>query len=371
MIKKIKNKIKSIFRIKKNISNDPWKEAKIEDNYKILYEKYYIDFKKLLKNDFIKNKICFVMHESSQDYKNFKKACEELNIEFNYINPLSNNFFKEIKKINPDGIIYRPAHHNSIIRNMFDEKLWILEKDYNNKIYPTPLELFIYESKRRLAYFLENNNIPHPDTHIFYEKIEAIEFIKKINYPIIFKNNLGSAAAGVVILNNFKEALSFVDNIFDNYYLKKYADKRDFDWGYVLFQKFIPQVREFRIIKIGDSWFGHEKLKKNKDIFHSGSGEVGWIKPDERLLNFCYELANKFNFTTMAFDVFEDKSGNYYINELQTWFGSYNPSQMYINLVPGRFIKFNNEWVFEEGLYNINGSASLRIIEFLKILNKN
>lgn len=60
--------------------------------------------------------------------------------------------------------------------------------------------------------------------------------------------------------------------------------------------------------------------------------------------------------------------GNYYVNELQSLFGSYNPSQMYINNIPGRFVYNDNRWLFEEGLFNGNGSANLRVEDFINKL---
>jgi len=65
----------------------------------------------------------------------------------------------------------------------------------------------------------------------------------------------------------------------------------------------------------------------------------------------------------MCFDIFEESDGNLLVNELQTWFGSYNPSQMYIDGIPGRYITHDDVWRFERGLFNIRGSITLRIVD--------
>jgi len=102
-------------------------------------------------------------------------------------------------------------------------------------------------------------------------------------------------------------------------------------------------------------------LKKSN--FHSGSDRVGWLDPPKPLLKLCHQTCEKGNFSSMALDILEDKEGNYYVNELQTIFGSYDPSQMYINGKPGRYLydEMNDEWIFEEGYFNQNYSHNLRL----------
>ena len=70
----------------------------------------------------------------------------------------------------------------------------------------------------------------------------------------------------------------------------------------------------------------------------------------------------------MNYDIFLSPEGNVYVNELQTVFGSYNPSQMYLNGIPGRFRRRNSTWHFEPGLYNRLGGALLRIQELAHAL---
>src|SRR5690606_36675442 len=194
-----------------------------------------------------------------------------------------------------------------------------------------------------------------------------MNFIEDASLPIVFKTHNGAGASCVDIVKTKKQAMSFIKTSFDSYYLNEsITDFRDIDYGYILYQEFIEGAREHRIIKIGESWIGHEKALNGTSEFMSGSGINLWTRPTNEILDFCRELAEKHNFTTMCFDIFEDKNGNFYVNELQTWFGSYNPSQMYVDSVPGRFVYRNNEYIFEQGLFNHNGSVSLRLVDVLK-----
>ncbi len=58
----------------------------------------------------------------------------------------------------------------------------------------------------------------------------------------------------------------------------------DREYKTVLFQQYLPGVCEWRVIRIGDTYVGHKKVKACG--FHSGSLQVEWTTPPERLLRF-------------------------------------------------------------------------------------
>ena len=107
-------------------------------------------------------------------------------------------------------------------------------------------------------------------------------------------------------------------------------------------------------------------MKGNKA---SGSDRIGWVKPPEELLRMVNDICIKGKFNSMAVDIMEDFEGNYYVNELQSLFSSTLNAQLRINNVPGRFILKNNEFIFEEGEFNVFGSGLLRVENFIEILN--
>ena len=232
-----------------------------------------------------------------------------------------------------------------------------------------------------MYYWLEMNDIPHANTHIFYNKEEALDFVNSNKeWPLIFKPNVGSAAIGILFLKNKRQAKRLINRSFTKWrffnkgYTPWYKTKYGFkiplmynkQYDYVEFQSKIDIKYEWRIIQIGGSFFGHQKLEKNG--LHSGSGLVGWVAPPFELLDFVKHICELGHFDSMDVDVFEDKDGNFIVNELQAIFGSYNASQMYINEKPGRFICKNGCWVFEEGVFCQNASNNLRVESFAKQL---
>ena len=138
---------------------------------------------------------------------------------------------------------------------------------------------------------------------------------------------------------------------------------------YFIVQDFVKDILwEWRILKIGDSYFGHQKLLEGQ--FASGSGKVGWVAPPQHLLEMVRELCQKGSFRCMDVDIFETKDGKFVINELQASFGSYLDYQMCIDGIPGRYKDINGEFVFERSEFNVLGSTKLKIEDFIQELKK-
>ena len=128
---------------------------------------------------------------------------------------------------------------------------------------------------------------------------------------------------------------------------------------FVIFQQYIPHDFEWRIVKIGDSYFGHKKIKVGDKA--SGSKGIDYSLPPEMLLSFVKDICLRFNFNTMAVDIFEDEHGGYLINEMQTIFGHVQSYICRNDDGPGRFLFKDGKWIFENGMFNTNLSYDLRL----------
>lgn len=323
-----------------------------------------------------------IFKEFNNKHQNYVDACNELKVDYEIIDIYADNWIEIIKNSDCDGFLVRPSCDKQDWKNMYDERLYFITKCLNKKIYPSYDECYIYESKNRMFYWLEANGFPHVETHVFYDKNEALNFLNKCEYPLVYKPNLGSSCVGIKFVNNYKEGKKLVNKAFPYKgigmgMIKKHKTRYKFinrpalddrQYNYIMFQKKEDVIAEWRIIKIGDSFFGHQKLTDKKG-FHSGAG-VGaiWKKPPKKLLDLCDSICSKGNFYSMACDIFETKEKKYYVNELQTTFGSYAESQMIIDNKPGRYIKKNNDYVFQEGIFNRHGSYLLRVEHFVKML---
>jgi|GEM_PF-937493 len=350
-------------RLRLGLSDNTWSFQSDSESGKELIKKYSVNLKSLVCEDF-NGTIGLIGTRHEDEYRHFQEACAYLKIKGRVIDQRGSYLIDEAKRNPCEVYLIRPGHKTGLERSIYRELTEALSNEAGAFVYPSLREQSFYESKRQLAYFLRIHGIPHPETEVFFSEPEALKFLAECSYPQVFKTAIGASASGVEILETRKKAVRFTKNIFRNYYVgKSLCDYRDVDYGYVLFQRFIPHVREYRVIMIGDSWFGHEKAAGSNKYFMSGSGVNKWTPPSYRILDFCEDISKKFGFSCMCFDIFEDEAGSLYVNEMQTWFGSHNPSQMYIDGVPGRYIKRGGAWIFEPGLFNVNKSILLRIVD--------
>jgi glutathione synthase/RimK-type ligase-like ATP-grasp enzyme len=309
-------------------------------------------------------------------------ALEELEISYDIIDFTSEGWWRNITKSDCDGFIIRASGEKETSRQLCEERLYHIVKDTNIPLYPSYAAIRLYENKKAQAYWMEINKIIHPKTYIFYKKTEAVSFLNSCTFPIVFKPNLGAKAMGVKIIKNKTEGMRIINKLFTRYKFinfgyTSWTKKRGIpipimdnkQYNFLMFQEFIAVKTEWRIIKVGNSYFGHQKLANEKG-FHSGSGLVGWVLPPIELLELLKTICIKGNFHQMSIDVFEDSNGNYYVNEMQTYWGGKKESQMLDNGIGCRYIDDNGIWRLEYGIFNQNRSWNLRVNDFMKTLRQ-
>lgn len=346
--------------------------------------------------------LCILSNENSDDHLNWVKACESRNdvVEFDIIDLTRNDWFERINDREYDCYLCRPPDKTSHFKQLYDERIYIINKVVGKLIYPSFEEMFIYENKKLLSYWLKANNIPHPKTDIFYNKDQAMNFARKCSLPIVAKTSIGSSGSGVEIIRNRNALYSYINRAFSKKGIRRQwgvnlrkddlskrgaavlsdfrsfynkikrrfiAAKSDPHRWYVIFQEFIKCDFEWRAVKIGESYFAHKKLKTTGDKF-SGTALAGWDGPSKELLNFVKYVCDKRGFYSQAVDIFEPAKGIFLVNELQCFFGSKNPHQMILDGIPGRYVLEREEWVFEPGTFNTNNSYDLRLNHLLSIL---
>jgi glutathione synthase/RimK-type ligase-like ATP-grasp enzyme len=316
-------------------------------------------------------------------HTNYVRACEELGIEHQIIDIIGDDWLRAIGESDCDGFLCRPPSKFQERKMLFDERLFIINKIMKRPIYPSYDELLIYENKRLTSYWLKLHGIPHPETHVFYRKPDFLEYLKNSeNYPLVLKSNTGSAAKGVRIVTSRMKARLIANMLFGlgntklafGYTSQKTGRVARFpalgtlEKHSVIVQKFEKIRWEWRIVRIGDSYFGHKKLLRGG--FASGSARKEWGAPPSALLLMVRDLCNLGGFLSMSVDILETTSGDYLVNELQSLFGQKTENLMYVDGVPGRLIMQNNDFVFEEGSFNRHCSYKLRVEHFVRILKK-
>ena len=343
-------------------------------------------------------KVCILTGEDGTVSDNWLQACNKYEVKSMIVDIRNEDWIEAVK--NASYILAAPPGNLSYLKQYYDECLTIAAQEIKIPVYPSLTELLMYENKRMQSLWMRARDIPHPDTHVYYDKNAALNFINNSGYPIVAKSNIGAAGSGVRILKSKGQAQKYIKLAFSkngvsrrygpnfrqrnklkryfgallrpslfiekfNSYNKSYEDRQK--W-FVIFQEYIPHDFEWRVVRIGESYFAHKKLKSGDKA--SGSKNKEYLNPPLRLLDFVREICEKNNLRSQAVDIFETPDGRLLVNELQTIFGQSDPYQMLVNGMPGRYIHDGNAWLFEEGDFTTNECFDIRLRDVLLMFDK-
>ncbi|UNL85795.1 hypothetical protein [Priestia koreensis] len=326
-------------------------------------------------------------------------ALEECQVEYVFLDIFDSEWISKFNDTKCDGYLLFPPAITSLWRDIFYKRITLIKNLLDSKCVPTVDEILYYESKILMSDFYKINNIPHVNSVTFFNFRDAWQYVKNTSLPKVIKSDGGSGGIGVKII---KSKLGISINILKSFFwgnfkfkfdftninnVKKmfkrilyplhlfqstgymYFPPKDINKGYIHIQDSVNIKTEWRIVKIGTSYFGHQKLKGSNGM-HSGSHKVGWIQPPFKVLDLVKNISCKLKITSMAFDIFETENGEFLVNEMQTIFGAFAPSQMYIDGIPGRYVFKKGEWNFEEGEFCKFKCNSLRIEHLVRMLNE-
>lgn len=348
-----------------------------------------------------KIKVVILKNEAKDSHQNWQAACDnklEL-IQYEIIDITINTWFEKINEFKPDIILTKPGGLTSPFKQLYDERLNILVKELNYFCFPSLEEVLIYENKRYFSYWLKAYQIPHPETNVYYSKKEAYDYLNTIQYPIVAKVNIGASGSGVTFIRDRPAALKYLENTFSGKGAKKRSGPNtkkgglfqrslhyiihpekivskltiyrqraaDIQNSFVIFQEYVPHDYEWRVVRIGYSFFAHKKLKSGEKA--SGTLQKSYDNPPLKLFDFVKDLTDRFGFYSQAVDLFETNN-SFLINEMQCIFGQSDPYQMLVDGVPGRYIQKENQWLFEAGDFNSNESYDLRLKTALELYER-
>lgn len=310
-----------------------------------------------------------------------KSACEDNHVESVDIDIMSPDWMQQCTP-DIDGYLVRPPCTYQEHKSIFDERIYFLNKVLQRPIYPSFNELYTYENKRNMHLFLDGHSIPHAKTQVFMRKSDVLATLDETVFPIVSKSNIGASGSAVQIIKNKSQLITLLNKVFG-----RFSPELALGWfptrkkkglplpcfgraqkHYMITQEFLNIKWEWRMIRIGDSYIGHQKLLGDNG-FASGSELVGWETPPDELLWLLHDATEKMGMRCMTLDIFETTDGHFYVNEMQAIIGAYRPYQMKVDGKPGRFLLDNGKFIFEEGIHCKNACWNPRVEDFVNILN--
>lgn len=311
-----------------------------------------------------------ILKEFWHTHRHYVNACTELKVKYKVIDVAGPDWQDLVRGSGCDIFLVVPSVNFSSWKQMYDERVRTLCCDLKKPIFPCYGALWMWESKRRMHYWLEANEVPHPKTWVFYNRAQALSFAESAALPLVFKSNMGSGASGVAIFRDREELKRQVNRIFRKGYTNYRRGPHDKEYGSVLFQEYLENAREWRLVRIGDSYFGFEKLKSGS--FHSGSHLRSYGMPPLDLLDFARDVFDRGGFDSMSLDIFVTPDGRFLVNELQTYFGIADNHEMcVVDGVAGRMLHDpKTGWRFDAGSFCQNYLYNQRVLRVLELLTE-
>ena len=302
-----------------------------------------------------------IVRNAAQYHQHYVAACLEMGVPFRVVDLSVPDWMQQIRQSGCGVYLVWPDAHLATWNAMIKDRVQVMERELGLPVFPASSEIWMYEDKRRMAYWLQAHGIPHPETWVFYDLGCCEAFARTCRLPVVFKSAFGAAASGIRIFRDRGKLLRWVRKMFRSGFVPGGYDRREREWGSVLLQEYLPAVKEWRLVRIGDSFFGH--VKGALGGFHSGSGLVQWEVPEPRHLDFLEQVTEVGGFRSMCVDVFEDGDGRLLVNELQAVFGaSHSVDQLRVDGEAGRFVGAGDgSWLFEKGDFARNHCANERV----------
>lgn len=310
-----------------------------------------------------------IIYEPYQYHQYFVTAALEMQLSFDVINIYTNDWWEKINGESYDGFLVWPNGVNESFKSVYDSRIKLITDILKKPVFPEYNAIWLYENKIRTRDWLNANGFPTLPTYIYFQRQEALDHLLTHSLPVVIKTNIGASGKGVYIVNSVAKFKKLIKQCFKSGLRSEWAGPYAESRGYAFLQDFIPDIEEWRMVRIGDSYFGHQKLRAENSGKHSGSLNKGWRRPTYDMLKLLHDITEKGGFRSMNVDMFKTKDGNLYVNELHTVFGQSTEHLMILDGTPGRFVFKNNEWIFEAGNFAEGHSSKARILDFLEQIN--
>jgi len=278
--------------------------------------------------------------------------CKEKHISHSIVNCYDSDI---ISKLRDFDVLLWHWDHGDPKAILFARQFLLSVENMGIKVFPNINTCWHFDDKVGQKYMLESIGAPLVPSYVFYDKKDAIDWIETTDFPKVFKLRGGAGSANVSLIKNSTDAKKMVKIAFGRGFkasagyfadfstkMRKTYKKNDFlgkirrlpsslldiylknkmrgrEKGYIYFQNFIPDNKyDTRITVIGNRAFGFRRMVRKNDFRASGSGSIDYdiSKINTKCVAIAFEVAEKLQSQSMAFDFIEDKNSNSLIVEV-------------------------------------------------------
>ena len=281
------------------------------------------------------------------------KYCENNKVSYKIVNCYNSNIIEQIKDCN--GLMWHWTQRDYKAQNFARQLIFSIEK-MGIKVFPSFNTCWHFDDKVGQKYLLESINAPLVQSYTFYNKNDALKWIKNTNFPKVFKLRGGASSLNVKLIKNKRTATMLVKKAFRKGFtsVDKQSELKQRFWvlqrdknfkaiihllkgfvrllhpqegldllprqkGYIYFQDFIPDNGfDDRIIVIGNRAIAVRRYNRKNDFRASGSGIKGY-NPEMFLnetIKISFNISQELKSQSLALDFIYDKGGNPKLTEI-------------------------------------------------------
>jgi len=265
--------------------------------------------------------------------------CKNNDIQYKVVNCYDDNIIDEISDC--DILMWHWYHIYS--QDVLFARQIIFSIELSGKmVFPNIRTCQLYDDKVGQKYLFEAFNLPFVRSYVFYNKKDAVNWIKHTSFPKVFKLRGGASSANVKLVNNKKKARKLVRRsfgkgfksfnrvavlkdrilIFRNnrnlstfkllckgyfrvFFPKKYERLKYREKNYIYFQDFIPDCSyDIRVVVVGDRAFAIKRYVRKNDFRASGSGLIDYDPGaiDIEYIKLTFDINEKLKMQSVALD---------------------------------------------------------------------
>lgn len=293
-----------------------------------------------------------------QNHRGFSRRwiqyCEENRLEFIRLDIFDSDLVQKVRENNIRYFLFHFGTGNYETDLYLKKIVYSLEREGVN-VFPSYSLYWHYDDKLTQKHLFESLGAPHAPMKVFFRKHEALNWVNDADFPFVFKLRGGAGSKNVKLVNNKREARKLVGRMFGKGIypvrpvfsdlkttVRKHNKKKDWkkvlarsprtylnslkanrylapEKGYFLVQQFYPDNQfDTRITVVGKKAVGFRRYNRPQDFRASGSGLIDFNpdKVDRRCLQIAFDIAEKIDDSSLAFDFIYDRTNQPKIIEI-------------------------------------------------------
>lgn len=278
--------------------------------------------------------------------------CNEHGVPYKTVDCYDSDIMRQMEDC--DGLLWHWVFHEPADQLIARQIVFSLEM-IGKRVFPDAATCWHYDDKIGQKYLLESVRAPLIRSNVFFSRREAMLWIEKTEFPMVFKLRCGAGSQNVRLVGTKEEArrlcrrafgrgfyaisgylsdartkvrrISHVHNLIGKLQrlpaaLYEGGMKRALlprQKGYAYFQEYLPgNDYDTRITVVGNRAFGFTRNVRPGDFRASGSGDINYDikKIDRRCLQIAFDVAQKLGTQSLAFDFIFDKKREPRIGEI-------------------------------------------------------